>query len=302
MVGVSRAQDEPPSMFQIIGIVMLFGMVFGSYALAGGKFDVIIHAAPHEFMAIAGSGLAAFLISNSVTTLKATMGGLGKSFAGPKWKKQDYMDLLSLLFQLTKTMKSKGVIALESHIEKPAESTIFQKYPKVMKDHFATDFICDTLRMMTMNLEDPHQIEDAMEKQFEKHHHEALEPAHALQSLADALPALGIVAAVLGVIKTMGSITEPPEILGGMIGGALVGTFMGVFLAYGLVGPIAARLKGIIDEESSYYRIIQSVLVAHLHGNAAQISVEIGRGDIPSSAQPSFLEMEESLSAAPAVA
>lgn len=138
-----------------------------------------------------------------------------------------------------------------------------------------------------------------MEKQLEKHHHEALEPAHALQNLADALPALGIVAAVLGVIKTMGSITEPPEILGGMIGGALVGTFMGVFMAYGLVGPIAARLKGIVDEESAYYKIIQSVLVAHLHGNAAQISVEIGRGDIPSSAQPSFTEMEESLSAAP---
>jgi chemotaxis protein MotA len=287
-------------MFQIIGIVLLFGMVFGSYAMSGGKFDVITHAAPHELMAIGGAGVAAYLISNSVTTLKATMGGLMKAFAGPKWKKQDYKDLLSLLFQLTKTMKSKGVIALESHIEKPAESTIFQKYPKVLKDHFATDFICDTLRMMTMNLEDPHQIEDAMEKQLEKHHHEALEPAHALQNLADALPALGIVAAVLGVIKTMGSITEPPEILGGMIGGALVGTFMGVFMAYGLVGPIAARLKSIVDEESAYYKIIQSVLVAHLHGNAAQISIEIGRGDIPSAAQPSFGEMEESLAAAPA--
>lgn len=289
-------------MFQILGIVLLFGLVFGSYLISGGKLEVIMHALPHEMMAIGGAGLAAFLISNSVTTMKATLGGLGKAFAGPKWKKQDYKDLLSLLFQLTKTMKSKGVIALESHIEKPAESTIFQKYPKVLKDHFATDFICDTLRMMTMNLEDPHQIEDAMEKQLEKHHHEALEAPHALTALADALPALGIVAAVLGVIKTMGSITEPPEILGGMIGGALVGTFLGVFLAYGLVGPIASRLKAIVDEESAFYKIIQSVLVAHLHGNAAQISVEIGRGDIPSSAQPSFLEMEESLSGAPAEA
>jgi chemotaxis protein MotA len=287
-------------MFQIIGIVLLFALVFGSYIISGGKFEVILHALPHEMMAIGGAGLAAFLISNSTTTMKATLGGLGKSFAGPKWKKQDYKDLLSLLFQLTKTMKSKGVIALESHIEKPAESTIFQKYPKVLKDHFATDFICDTLRMMTMNLEDPHQIEDAMEKQLEKHHHEALNAPHALTHLADALPALGIVAAVLGVIKTMGSITEPPEILGGMIGGALVGTFLGVFLAYGLVGPIAARLKSIVDEEAAYYKIIQSVLVAHLHGNAAQISVEIGRGDIPSSAQPSFLEMEEALAAEPA--
>jgi chemotaxis protein MotA len=168
-----------------------------------------------------------------------------------------------------------------------------------MKDHFAIDFICDTLRMMTMNLEDPHQVEDAMEKQLEKHHHEALAPSHALQSLADALPALGIVAAVLGVIKTMGAITEPPEILGEMIGGALVGTFLGVFLAYGMVGPMATRMKEVIEEEGSFYRIIQSVLVAHLHGNAAQISVEIGRGNVPSGAQPSFLELEEALSAIP---
>lgn len=201
-------------MFQIIGIVLLFGLVFGSYAISGGKFEVIMHAAPHELMAIGGAGIAAFLISNSITVVKGSLAGLGKAFAGPKWKKQDYKDLLSLLFQLTKTMKSKGVVALESHIEKPKESTIFQKYPKVLKDHFAVDFICDTLRMMTMNLEDPHQVEDAMEKQLEKHHHEHLDNAHALQNLADALPALGIVAAVLGVIKTMGSITEPPEVLG----------------------------------------------------------------------------------------
>jgi len=282
-------------MFQIIGIVMLFGMVFGSYLLAGGKMAVILHSLPYELMGILGSGIAAFLIANSMDVIKATLAGFGRIFGGPKWKKQDYKELLSLLFQLTKTMKSKGVVALESHIEKPKESTIFQKYPKVLKDHFAVDFICDTLRMMTMNLEDPHQVEDAMEKQLEKHHHEHLENAHALQNLADGLPALGIVAAVLGVIKTMGSITEPPEVLGTMIGGALVGTFMGVFLAYGLVGPFAARLTAIINEEAAYYKIIQSVLVAHLHGNAAQISAEIGRGDIPSSLQPSFSEMEETL-------
>ena len=286
-------------MFQIIGIVILFGMVFGGYTIAGGKMGVILHSLPYEMMMIGGAAIAALVMSSSPATLKGVLGSFGRMFGGNKWKKQDYKDLLSLLFQLTKTMKSKGVIALESHIEKPAESTIFQKYPKVLKDHFATDFICDTLRMMTMNLEDPHQIEDAMDKQLEKHHHEALGPAHALQNMADALPALGIVAAVLGVIKTMAAITEPPEILGGMIGGALVGTFLGVFLAYGLVGPLATRLKEVIDSDSSYYKIIQSVLVAHLHGNAAQISVEIGRGDIPSSAQPSFLEMEESLSAAP---
>ena len=169
-----------------------------------------------------------------------------------------------------------------------------------MKDHFALDFICDTLRMMTMSLEDPHQVETAMEKQLEKHHHEALVGANALQAMADGLPALGIVAAVLGIIKTMGSITEPPAVLGEMIGSALVGTFLGVFLAYGMVGPFATRMKEIVDEEAAFYKIIQSVLVAHLHGNAAQISVEIGRGDVPSAAQPSFAELEEALGAMPA--
>src|SRR3712207_1231306 len=147
-----RAPERGARMFQIIGIVVLFAMVFGSYVMSGGKFGVILHALPHELMAIGGAGVAAFLISNSPKTIKATLGGFSKIFAGPKWKATDYRDLLSLLFLLTKTMKSKGVIALESHIEKPTESTIFSKYPKVLKDHFAVDFICDTLRMMTMNL------------------------------------------------------------------------------------------------------------------------------------------------------
>ncbi len=286
-------------MFQIIGIVLLFVLVFGSYIFSGGNMAVILHALPHEMAAIGGAGVASYLIANSIPVIKATGAGIGKVFSGPKWKASDYRDLLALLFLLTKTMKSKGVIALESHIENPTESSIFNRFPKIMKDHFAIDFICDTLRMMTMNLEDPHQVEDAMEKQLEKHHHEAQAPSHALQSLADALPALGIVAAVLGVIKTMGAITEPPEVLGEMIGSALVGTFLGVFLAYGLVGPMATRLKEITEEEGAFYRIIQSVLVAHLHGNAAQISVEIGRGSVPSGSQPSFLELEEALANIP---
>lgn len=289
-------------MFQIIGVVLLFGMVFGSFIMTGGNLAPVIEAAPHELMCILGAAVASTLIGNSLTTIKALGGGFAKIFAGPKWKASDYRDLLTLLFLLTKTMKSKGVIALESHIEKPHDSSIFSRFPKIAHDHFATDFICDTLRMMTMNLEDPHQVEDAMEKQLEKHHHEAHSPAHALQSMADALPALGIVAAVLGIIKTMGSITEPPEVLGAMIGSALVGTFLGVFLAYGLIGPFSSRLGAVVEEEGAFYKIIQSVLVAHLHGNAAQISVEIGRGSIPSESQPSFLEMEEALNNIPAEA
>ncbi len=284
-------------MFQIIGIVVVFAMVFGGFMLAGGHFDVIIKAAPFEMMMIGGAAIGAFLIGNSFKTVMSVGGGFGKIMGGSKWKPKDYTDLLSLLFVLTKTMKTKGVVAIEQHIENPKESTIFQNYPKILKDHFATDLICDTLRMMTMNLEDPHQVEEVIDKQIEKHHHEAQAPAHALQGMADALPALGIVAAVLGIIKTMGAISQPPEYLGKLIGSALVGTFLGVFLAYGFVGPFSSRLGQVIDEEGQFYKIIKDVLVAHLHGNAAQVSVEIGRGQIPSVAQPSFAELEEALGA-----
>ena len=270
-------------MLQIAGIAVVFIMVFGGFVLAGGHFEVILHSLPYEMMMIGGAGLGAFLLSSSGGQAKATAGSFGKVFAGPKWKTQDYRDLLSLLFTVTKTMKSKGMIALEPHIENPKESAIFKLYPKIIADHFALDFICDTLRMMTMSLEDPHQVETAMEKQLEKHHHESSAPAHAMQSLADGLPALGIVAAVLG----------------GMIGGALVGTFLGVFLAYGFIGPMASRLKYCYDEEALFYHVIRDILVAHLHGNSAQVSVEIGRGSVPSDHQPSFMELEEALKSVP---
>jgi chemotaxis protein MotA len=289
-------------MFQIGGMIFVFATVFGGYILAGGSFDVIAHALPYEGTQILGAAIGALLIASSGPSLKAVLGSFGKIMAGAKWKQKDYVDLLCLLFTLTKTMKTKGMMALEQHIEKPAESPVFKAYPRIMKDHFALDFICDTIRMMTMSLEDPHQVETAMEKQLEKHHHEALIPANALQNMADAMPALGIVAAVLGVIKTMGSITEPPEILGEMIGGALVGTFLGVFIAYGFVGPFASRLKAAFEEEALFYQVIRDVLVAHLHGNAAQVSVEIGRGSVPSHFQPSFAKLEEVLGTVPAAA
>ena len=282
-------------MLQIGGLVVLFVCVFGGFLISGGSLGVVLEAVPHEVLTIGGAAVAALLIGGSVYTLKKMGGDIGKIISGPKWKPGDYRDLLCLLYLLAKTMKTKGLIALEAHIEKPEESSIFKRYPKIGKDHFALTFICDTLRMMTMSLEDPHQVEAAMEKQLEKHHHEALATADALQTMADGLPALGIVAAVLGVIKTMGAISEPPEVLGRMIGSALVGTFMGVFLAYGIVGPISVRLKSIIDEEAHFYHVIRDILVAHLHGNAAQISVEIGRGSVPSEAQPTFQELEQAL-------
>ncbi|MBS0236058.1 MAG: flagellar motor stator protein MotA [Proteobacteria bacterium] len=282
-------------MLAIFGIILVFAMVFGGFISAGGKIEVILHALPHELVIIGGATIGAFLIGNKGVVAKGVLKDLSRCFKGATWNKNDYKDLLSLLFILTKTMKSKGLLALESHLEKPHESPIFSAFPRIIHDHAALDLICDTLRMMTMSLEDPHQIEDAIQRQLEKHHHEVLAPGEALQNVADALPAIGIVAAVLGVIKTMSSIDQPPAVLGHMIGGALVGTFMGVFMAYCFVGPIANKIKGTHDQDAHYYRIIRDVLVAHLKGNAPQVSIEIGRGNIPTIYQPSFAELEATL-------
>ncbi|HCX15118.1 MAG TPA: flagellar motor stator protein MotA [Rhodospirillaceae bacterium] len=285
-------------MMGIIGLIFVFGMVFGGYMLHGGSMGVIFASLPTELMVIFGGAIGALIVGNTADTIKATAKGVRQVFIGPKWTEQDFTDMLSLLFTLTKMIKSKGILAIEVHIENPQESDIFQRYPRILEDHFATDFIADTLRMLSMNLDDPHQVFDTMESQLDKHHHEKLRPQEALQTMADGLPAIGIVAAVLGVINTMQSVTEPPEVLGGMIGSALVGTFLGVFLAYTVVGPFAVRLKSIIDEEHQFYVIIRDVLVAHLKGNAPQVSVEIGRGNVPTDLQPSFFELEEALNAA----
>jgi len=288
-------------MFGIVGIVVIFLMVFGGYVLAGGKMGIILKSLPFEMIMIGGAAVGAFFISNDFPSVKHALKDIGKVFKGPKWKPGDYRDLLCLLFELIRIARANPV-ALEEHIEKPGESAIFSRYPRIQHDHDAVDLICDTMRAASMNYDDPHQVEEVLDKRMEQQLHHAMHSSHALQTMADGLPALGIVAAVLGVIKTMGSIDQPPEVLGAMIGSALVGTFLGVFLAYGMVGPMATRMKEVTEEEGAFYRIIQSVLVAHLHGNAAQISVEIGRGNVPSGAQPSFLELEEALSNIPAEA
>jgi chemotaxis protein MotA len=277
------------------GLVFLLACVFGGYVIAGGKFDIILHALPHEMIVIGGAAIGAFVMANSIGDIKHVAGGFGKILKGARYKKADYVEMLSLLYYFVRLAQSKGAMALEPHIEKPEESNAFGHFPKIQKDHHATALICDYLRMVGMNADDPHQIEDVMARELKKILIEELHPSHALQSVADALPALGIVAAVLGVIKTMASIDQPPAILGGMIGGALVGTFMGVLLAYGMVGPMAARLKGVVEEEAKYYEVIRAVLVAHLHGNAPQVAVETGRKMAPTAYMPSFQELEQAL-------
>ncbi|MBM3503128.1 MAG: flagellar motor stator protein MotA [Alphaproteobacteria bacterium] len=286
-------------MFAIVGLIVVMVMVFGGFVAAGGKFGIILASLPFEMMMIGGAAVGSFVAANSGEVMGAGAKGFGRVIKGSKWKKQDYQDLLCLLFALTKMIRTKGPIAAEAHVENPTESSLFSEYPKILADKFTITFICDFLRMMTMNFDDVHQIEEIMEKELEKHHHEDMRAQEALQAVADALPALGIVAAVLGVIKTMASITEPPEVLGALIGGALTGTFLGVLLAYGMVGPLASRLKQVIDEDSKYVNIVRDTLVAHLHGNSPQISVEIGRQAVPSKLKPSFYELEEKLAEAP---
>ncbi len=283
-------------MIGLIGIVIIFVMVFGGYMLAGGKMGIILKALPFEMIMIGGAALGAFAISNDMAAIKHTAKDLGKVFKGPRWKPDDYRDLLCLLFELIRIARANPV-SLEEHIESPNESSIFQRYPRIKADKEAVALICDTLRSASMNYDDPHQVEEVLEKRIEASLHHAMHSTHALQAVADALPALGIVAAVLGVIKTMASIDQPPEILGGMIGGALVGTFLGVFLAYGLVGPFAARVKTVIEEDGHFYQLVREVLVANLHHHAPNICIEVGRQNTPGHYRPSFSELEDALKA-----
>ncbi len=284
-------------MLTIGGFGFLLACVFGSYILSGGSLEPLIEAMPFELLTIGGAAIGTFLMANSMHDIKHVLGGMKKILKGASYKKANYIELLSLLFFFTRLATTKGAMALEPHIEKPEESAAFQKFPGILANHHATDIICDYLRMLGMNADDPHQIEDLLGRELKKTLHEELHPAHAIQSMADALPALGIVAAVLGVIKTMSHINEPPAVLGAMIGGALVGTFLGVLLAYGLAGPFASRLKGVVEEESQYFEVIRAVLIAHLHGNAPQISIETGRKMAPNQHMPSFAELEEAAQA-----
>jgi chemotaxis protein MotA len=282
-------------MLTIGGLAFLFICVFGSYLVSGGSMEPLIEAVPFEMWTIGGAAMGTFLMANSMTGVKHTLAGFGKILKGGAFKKADYIDLLSLLFYLVRLASTKGTMALEPHIEKPEESSAFQKFPKILGNHHASAMICDYLRMVGMNVDDPNQIEDVMARELKKNLNEELHSAHALQTIADALPALGIVAAVLGVIKTMSHIDQPPAVLGAMIGGALTGTFLGVLLAYGMVAPFATRLKGVIEEEAAYHEVIRAVLVTHLYGNAPQVSVESGRKMVPSEHMPSFQELEEAV-------
>ncbi|MGY6410610.1 MAG: flagellar motor stator protein MotA [Alkalilacustris sp.] len=281
-------------MLGIIGVVIVLVMVFGGYMASGGKMGIIIKALPYEIAMIGGAALGAYLISNDKSVLRQTLRDIGRVFRGPKWTPGDYRDLLCLLFELLRIARNSPV-ELESHIETPQESEIFARYPRIRADGEAVEMICDTLRAASMNYDDPHQVEEVLEKRMEANLHHRLHTSHALSTVADALPALGIIAAVLGVIKTMASIDQPPEVLGKMIGGALVGTFLGVFLSYGFVGPFARRLEAIVRDEAHFYQLIREVLVANLYAHPTNICIEVGRQNTPHDMRPSFGDLEEAL-------
>jgi chemotaxis protein MotA len=283
------------------GFVFLLVCVFGSFTLAGGSIVAIVEALPFEMLTIGGSALGAFAMGNSPHVMKASLGGLKKVFSGSRFKEIDYVELLCLLYSLVRLITTKGVMAAEKHVEAPQESPLFGAYPKLLRDATTVGIVCDYFRMVGMNADDPHQIEDIMARELKKTLSEAMHPVHALHAVADGLPALGIVAAVLGVIKTMTHINEPPAVLGEMIGGALVGTFLGVLLAYGLVGPLAGRMKQVVEEEARYLEVIRAVLVAHLHGNPPQVAIEAGRKMVPSEFMPSFGDLESAIEKIPAL-
>ena len=278
-------------MFFIIGVVVVFGSVIGGYMGAGGHLDVLWQ--PFEGVIIFGAGIGAYIIANPKTVLGGTAKAMGPLLRGSKYNTENCMELLGILYALFRLAKTKGDLALEMHVESPEESPIFQQFPSLASDHHTVEFLCDYLRLLTLGTSNAHELETVMDEELEVHHSERHAVSSALQTLADSFPALGIVAAVLGVIHTMGSITEPPEVLGGLIGGALVGTFLGILVSYGLAAPIAKSVEQTFDAESRYLQCAKLGIIAHMQGYAPQVSVEFARKALSSHSRPSFTEVEE---------
>jgi chemotaxis protein MotA len=282
----------------IIGLVVVVASVIGGYLGVGGHMAVLWQ--PFEFVIILGAAIGAFIIGNTGAVLKQTIGVFGTLFKGPKYNKAAYVELLGMQFSLYKLVQAKGILALEQHIENPDESTLFSRFPTFAKNHHAVEFVCDYLRMVTLGSNNVHEMEALMDEELETHHQENERVVGAVQALADGTPALGIVAAVLGVIHTMGAISEPPEVLGHMIGGALVGTFFGVFVAYGFFAPFAQSLRNIYEAESKYFLSLKVGLLAHISGQVPVMAIEFARKALLSEDRPSFAEIDEATSNLPA--
>ena len=284
-------------MYAIIGIVVLLVMVFGGFMLSGGALGPVMAAMPYEMLIIGGAAIGAMVAGNSLDGLKAIGRAFGKIFKGPQHDKQDHIDAIALTTQLMRMLKNDGPVALESHLEEPENSTVFSAYPNLLKNTALIALICDTLTLLVVSSGtlETHAVEEVMDNAMKTHFHELREPQHNLETLSDALPALGIVAAVLGVVKTMGSIDKPPEILGKMIGAALVGTFLGVLLAYGIVGPLAGRLKQVIEQDEQIFHAVKQVIIASLYGHPQPLVVESARSGLGHTVRPGLNELLDAL-------
>ena len=284
-------------MFLIIGYVIVIGAVLGGY-LPHGKFSVLMQ--PFEVVIIFGAAFGTFLIANPMSVLKRSVSYTIRAMKGAK-KKPAYLELLVCLYAVFRLAKSKGDLALESHVENPESSALFNNFPGVTADHHALEFLCDYLRLLTLGTTNAYELEAVIDQELEAHHEEDNVVPDAIQTVGDALPGLGIVAAVLGVINTMGSVTEPPEILGEMIGAALVGTFLGILASYGFVGPTSAIIKRTLEQDSKFYVCMKAALIGHMQGYAPQVSVEFARKILPPEIRPSFKELDDAIQNAPTV-
>ncbi|WP_296510456.1 flagellar motor stator protein MotA [Rhodoferax sp.] len=279
-------------MFVIIGWLVCLGCVFGVYAMHGGNMGVILKALPFEMLTIGGATIGAFIANNQMKVIKKTMAGLGACFKGSKYTKARYMELLALLFDILQKARKEGLMAIEKDVEEPEQSEIFKKYPTVGSDHHVVEFITDYLRMMVSGNLNAHEIESIMDSEIETHHHEEHSAVAAIQRIAGGLPAFGIVAAVLGVVNTMGSVGQPPAVLGGMIGSALVGTFLGILLAYAFAEPLAGLLEQKVEEGSKEFQCIKTTLLASMQGYNPSTAIEFGRKVLYSTERPTFGELE----------
>ncbi|ARV18921.1 Motility protein A [Curvibacter sp. AEP1-3] len=279
-------------MFVIIGWLVCLGCVFGVFIIHGGNISVILHALPWEMLTIGGATVGAFLANNQMKVIKKTVAGLGACFKGSKYTKARYMELLALLFDILQKARKEGLMAIEKDVEEPEQSEIFKKYPTVGSDHHVIEFITDYLRMMVSGNLNAHEIESIMDSEIETHHHEEHAAVAAIQRIAGGLPAFGIVAAVLGVVNTMGSVGQPPAVLGGMIGSALVGTFLGILLAYAFAEPLAGLLEQKVEEGSKEFQCIKTTLLASMQGYNPSTAIEFGRKVLYSTERPTFGELE----------
>jgi len=277
-------------MFAIVGILLVFGAVIGGFLMEKGHLAVLLQ--PAEFLIIAGAALGTLLIANPLHILKSIFGGLGSVFGNSHYGKQRYVSALKMMFEVLNKIRRAGMLSIEMDIEKPEESEIFKRYPDFVADHHVRDFVCDTMRMAVTGGVDPFDIDQMMDLDMEVQHRCAHQPISALTTVADSLPGLGIVAAVLGVVITMGALGGPPEAIGHKVAAALVGTFLGILLCYGLVGPIGSSMSKEAEEEHSFLHVLRVLMTAFIKGNAPVQAVEIARRAIPLHVRPSFEEVE----------